>query len=164
MTVKLRDAEATLELGRVLGGALARSPRPPALLLCGDLGAGKTTLTRGLVQALPGADQAEVSSPSFNIVNQYPTRPQVAHFDLYRLENMPVDDEILDQLAGEGSLNIVEWAQFLDRRHWPEPRLELELTTDAGGRIARLRAVGMEAENLLETVRRLPPETLSSKE
>ncbi|WP_415519268.1 MAG: tRNA (adenosine(37)-N6)-threonylcarbamoyltransferase complex ATPase subunit type 1 TsaE [Desulfovibrio aminophilus] len=164
MTVKLRDATATLELGRVLGEALARSHQPPALLLCGDLGAGKTTLTRGLVQALPGAAEAEVSSPSFNIVNQYPTRPPVAHFDLYRLENMPVDDEILDQLAGEGSLNIVEWAQFLDRRHWPEPRLELELTSDAGGRIARLRAVGVAAETLLETVRLRSPETFFSKE
>ena len=152
MTVTLRDADATLELGRVLGLALAQMDAPPALLLDGDLGAGKTTLTRGLVSALPGADQAEVSSPSFNIVNLYPTRPPVAHFDLYRLENLPADPEVLDQLAGGNSLNIVEWAQFLDPRHWPEARLEVSFQDAAPGRRVRLRARGNAAEHLLEAL------------
>jgi tRNA threonylcarbamoyladenosine biosynthesis protein TsaE len=55
------------------------------VLLRGDLGSGKTTFVRGLVAALPGGEEAEVASPSFNLVNVYPTRPEVVHMDLYRL-------------------------------------------------------------------------------
>ncbi len=153
MTVTLRDADATLELGRVLGAALAQMAEPPALLLDGDLGAGKTTLARGLVGSLPGADQAEVSSPSFNLVNLYPTRPPVAHFDLYRLEGLPADPEVLDRLDDKDSLNIVEWPRFLEQRHWPGDRLEVHLQAAGGGRLARLQALGPSAENLLEALR-----------
>lgn len=149
----LRDAEATREIGRILGEALAGLSHPPALLLFGDLGAGKTTLARGLVEALPGADQAEVCSPSFNIVNLYPTRPEVAHFDLYRLEGLPPDPEVLDQLAGGETLNVVEWAQFLAEDARPHPRLELSLLVRGTGRTALFAARGPEARNLLEALR-----------
>jgi len=95
-----------LALGAALGRVL--SSLPPGLrgqdgglvplLLSGALGAGKTTLVRGLVSALPGAELAEVSSPSFNIVNIYPTTPQVAHFDLYRVVGS-APEELLDSLT-----------------------------------------------------------------
>ncbi len=56
-----------------------------ALYLRGTLGSGKTTLTRGLVAALPGGEDAEVASPSFTLCNIYPTRPALLHADLYRM-------------------------------------------------------------------------------
>ena len=74
----------------------------------GELGAGKTTLVRGLVEALPGGQDAEVASPSFNLVNLYPTQPETAHVDLYRCEGAPLDDscwKCLQKTTGYFSLN-----------------------------------------------------------
>ena len=68
-----------------------------ALLLRGPLGSGKTTLTRALVEALPGGDQAEVASPSFTLCNYYPTTPPVMHCDLYRSPGS-LPDEIAEGL------------------------------------------------------------------
>ena len=81
----LPDEAATLALGRTLAGILSDPACRAVLLLRGGLGSGKTTLVRGLVEALPGGGDAEVASPSFNIVNVYPTRPETYHLDLYRI-------------------------------------------------------------------------------
>ena len=85
LTLRLPGEADTLALGRALASILADPGKRAALLLRGDLGSGKTTLVRGLAEALPGGDEAEVASPSFNIVNVYPTRPEVFHVDLYRI-------------------------------------------------------------------------------
>lgn len=57
------------------------------LYLQGEMGMGKTTFTRSFVGALPGAEEAEVASPSFTICHEYPTNPEIYHADLYRLPN-----------------------------------------------------------------------------
>jgi tRNA threonylcarbamoyladenosine biosynthesis protein TsaE len=148
-TLLLADTKATLDLGRVLAQALAGMDNPPALLLQGDLGSGKTTLVRGLVGSLPGAEQAEVSSPSFNICNLYPTTPPVAHYDLYRLEGMPPDEALGEHLEDRSTLTVVEWAQFLDRELWPPDALVLSWFATPGGRGLTIRALGEAARNLL---------------
>ncbi len=91
----LSTPEETMRMGGILGRVLASSPQV-SLLMYGNLGAGKTTMVRGLAASLPGGEQAEVASPSFNIYNLYPTRPEIAHVDLYRLEEMGSDDDLLD--------------------------------------------------------------------
>ncbi len=152
MELHLEDAEATLRLGRVLAAKLAEAPSPPALLLQGELGSGKTTLVRGLVESLPGADMAEVSSPSFNIFNLYPTTPPVAHFDLYRLEGMEPDDALFECFEDGEAVTIVEWIQFLDRRLWPDEALFLEWRPCGTGRSLALHAMGKTANGILHSL------------
>ena len=96
----------TLEATERLGGLLADSMCAAAcrvLLMHGDLGSGKTTLTRALVARLPGGATAEVSSPSFTLCNHYPTRPPVVHCDLYRGGGVPDDAPTFACPHGEAS-------------------------------------------------------------
>lgn len=151
LTLHLPDADATMRLGGILAQALEKMARPPALLLQGGLGSGKTTLVRGLVERLPGAENAEVSSPSFNICNLYPTTPPVAHYDLYRLEGMGPDEGLLDQLADPAALVVVEWIEYLDEKYWPEDRLHLAWRPTTAGRTLRITAAG-EASAMLESL------------
>ena len=71
------------------------------LALSGDLGAGKTTLARGLIRAMAGDPGLDVPSPTFTLVQSYETRVPVHHFDLYRLSSPAELDELgLDEAAG----------------------------------------------------------------
>lgn len=147
LRLRLPDEAATLELGRLLGLAAVESPgsgQPPALLLQGGLGSGKTTLVRGLVSALPGSAAAEVSSPSFNIVNLYPTTPPVAHFDLYRAQGQ-APEEFLDAVEDGSSLVVAEWIEHLANNLWPTEALHLRWTPVPSGRALEIRALGRAA-------------------
>jgi len=148
--IYLKDPDATLELGQILAKALSGTPNPPALLLQGELGAGKTTLVRGLVESLQDSDRAEVSSPSFNIFNLYPTVPPVAHFDLYRLEGMPPDDALMEHLEDLNILTIVEWIQFLDKKLWPREAIYLKWSLSETGRSLVMHAMGETAKAIVE--------------
>lgn len=152
LCLTLADTEATLALGRALACFLRETDTPPAVLLQGGLGSGKTTLVRGMVESLPGADEAEVSSPSFNIFNLYPTEPAVAHFDLYRLEGMPPGDEVLDQLGDESSVAVVEWVEYLPRAEWPQEALHLVWEPERTGRVLEIHAIGKRAESFLDSL------------
>lgn len=150
LKLRLKNAEATLELGQRMATAMAEAAFRPALLLQGDLGSGKTTLIRGLVEALPGSENAEVASPSFNIFNVYPTIPQVAHFDLYRLEGMEPDETLFDFLDDNATVTVIEWAQFLSHEHWPTEALVLKWSAERHGRELTLTTIGSKAQELLE--------------
>ncbi|WP_316900757.1 tRNA (adenosine(37)-N6)-threonylcarbamoyltransferase complex ATPase subunit type 1 TsaE [Pseudodesulfovibrio indicus] len=153
VTLHLADSEATVALGRALASILSGMHAPPALLLQGELGSGKTTLVRGFVESLPGADMAEVSSPSFNICNLYPTEPRVAHFDLYRLEGMEPDDALFDCLEDPATITVVEWIQYLPRKYWPDEAIFLEWTPSDTGRSLVLHAMGGTAQQALTALR-----------
>src|SRR5690606_14394126 len=103
LELELADAAATARLGAVLAGLL----RPgDAVLLIGGLGAGKSTLARGLVRALTRPDE-DVPSPTFTLVQFYDSVPPVAHFDLYRLQDPDEAWEIgLDEAMDEGAALI----------------------------------------------------------
>lgn len=143
---------ATEALGRELARVLAACSPIPALLLSGPLGAGKTTLVRALVFALPGAEGAEVASPSFNILNLYPTTPPVAHFDLYRLEGLPPGDEFLELAGDSVTLLLVEWAEHLSPDLLPNPALRLQLTPLGTGRTVKIEAVQGTARSALAAI------------
>ena len=132
----LPDEASTLELGRRIGSFFAKREFFPAVFFRGELGTGKTTMIRGIVSALPGGDEAEVSSPSFNLANIYPTRPETVHVDLYRLQSTEPDQDVEELITGQGRLILLEWADFLPERHRPRDRVDIALAFASGSRTA----------------------------
>lgn len=151
LPLDLPDEAATLALGGRLAAFLRpdREPRLRVILLYGDLGSGKTTLVRGLAGALPGGEEAEVASPSFTLCNIYPTRPHIAHCDLYRTaENAALPEEAEDMLEAGGAV-VVEWAERLDSGNLPPERLDIRLQACKKARSATLTARGGPAQAAL---------------
>jgi tRNA threonylcarbamoyladenosine biosynthesis protein TsaE len=108
-TIISNSPEETQALGRALAATLQKGA---VVALTGDLGAGKTHFTKGLVEAL-GGDPAEVTSPTFTLVHEYREgRLPVFHFDFYRLEEASELRGIgwEDYLLEDGVL-VVEWAE-----------------------------------------------------
>jgi tRNA threonylcarbamoyladenosine biosynthesis protein TsaE len=101
----------TVEIGARLGAELTAGAE---VLLYGDLGAGKTTFVRGIAQGLD-IDPAEVSSPTFVLVQEYRGRLNLYHVDLYRLEGTAVDDLGLEEFAIDRGVVVIEWAERLPR-------------------------------------------------
>jgi tRNA threonylcarbamoyladenosine biosynthesis protein TsaE len=101
----------TVEIGARLGAELTAGAE---VLLYGDLGAGKTTFVRGIAQGLD-IDPAEVSSPTFVLVQEYRGRLTLYHVDLYRLEGTAVDDLGLEEFAIDRGVVVIEWAERLPR-------------------------------------------------
>ncbi|WP_375550125.1 tRNA (adenosine(37)-N6)-threonylcarbamoyltransferase complex ATPase subunit type 1 TsaE [Oceanicaulis alexandrii] len=139
LTLTLPDPEANARLG----ARLARLLQPgDAVLLEGGLGAGKTTLARGVIEALTG--EKDAPSPTYTLVQPYETDQGLGllHADLYRLEDPEELDELgLDEALDHGAA-LIEWPDRMGR--WrPADRLEIVLKeTEAGGRTARLEAFG----------------------
>lgn len=128
------SSDETLARGHEIGARL----KPPALvLLSGELGAGKTTLTKGIVSALGAAEEDQVTSPTFTLVHKYDHGAVVYHVDLYRvgdfhdLETLGLEDFLTEQ-----AIIIVEWPEKLTlRTDWPVLRIQLEHAGDDTRRI-----------------------------
>jgi len=98
-----------------IGRELAESMRLPAhILLYGDLGAGKTALTRGIAAGFGLEDIDEVASPTFTLINEYRGRARIYHIDLYRIESGSLNGLGLDEIFEDpNSAVVVEWAERL---------------------------------------------------
>jgi tRNA threonylcarbamoyladenosine biosynthesis protein TsaE len=123
------SAEETVARGREIGAALT----PPVLvLLSGELGAGKTTLTKGLASGLGAAAEDEVTSPTFTLVHKYTGARHVYHVDLYRIGDLHDLDTLgLEDIFNEEAVVIVEWPDRLRlRTGWPVMRILLEHVDD----------------------------------
>lgn len=133
----LADENDTLKLGE----RFAQLISPPLIIwLEGDLGAGKTTFTRGLLNAL-GYNGA-VKSPTYNIVETYPFKSfNLHHFDLYRFQN-PEEwlDAGLDELITADSIILIEWPQ-LGGDLAPPADIILNITINSSGRTVQINAV-----------------------
>ncbi len=127
-TFLTRSEEDTIALGRKLAPELKG-----VVLLIGNLGAGKTTLAKGIVEARGAARAEEVSSPTFTLIHQYghPGDTPVYHVDLYRLdETREVENLGLQDLFVSGALVLLEWAErFPDLL--PSERTEIRLSAGA---------------------------------
>jgi len=123
--ILLPDERATERFGRALGVLLRAGD---AIALFGTLGAGKTTLARGVLRGLGFA--GDVASPTFPIVQAYETEPPLWHVDLYRIEHEGELDELgLDEALLDSAL-LVEWPERLPRL-WPDMlRLTLDIRPD----------------------------------
>lgn len=136
--ILLSDADATAALGARLASMLTRGD---AICLFGDLGAGKSTLARGLIRALTTPDE-EVPSPTFTLVQTYDGPAfTIAHFDLYRLTDAAEAYEIGVEEALDDGCAIIEWPERLDG-DLPPDRLDIELGVDGEARTARITPHG----------------------
>lgn len=108
------SAEETTDLGR----RLARQLKPGGIvLLRGDLGAGKTTMVKGIAEGLQAADAGDVTSPTFTLIHEY-RGPEVTlyHIDLYRIDTQrELDTLALDDLMDEKHILLIEWGEKFDR-------------------------------------------------
>ena len=121
---------ATADDTRGVGAAIAPLLRiSDVVVLTGELGAGKTTLVRGIATGLGAAEH--VASPTFTLVREYVTgRLPVAHVDVFRLDRVQdVVDLALDELEGGACVLIVEWGDAVEEL-LPDDRLRVELTTE----------------------------------
>jgi tRNA threonylcarbamoyladenosine biosynthesis protein TsaE len=123
--------EETIALGRRLARTL-----PPAatVLLIGDLGAGKTTLAKGIVEGLGAAPVEEVSSPTFTLIHEYGSPPAVYHVDLYRLDSARDAATLgLDELFDSPATVLIEWGERFPKL-MPPSHIEIRLRAIAGDR------------------------------
>jgi len=142
---RLDGPEATLELGRRIARALSPA-NAGVLLLSGHLGAGKTTLVKGLAEGLGVAPAAEVTSPTFLRMVRYEGAPDLVHVDAYRMRGEDDVRELgLDEDLAGGALVAVEWPEMIEGAL---PRDALVVTLDHGGeshRVVHMAAGGPES-------------------
>jgi len=127
MTITASSAEAMNALGASIGALLKVGD---AILLFGDLGAGKTTFSRGLIQSI-AKEEGEVVSPTFTLVQTYDVDGAILyHYDLYRLETG--DASTLTELGWDESLTngitLVEWSERLEAEYIPNDALQIHIT------------------------------------
>lgn len=148
LSIHLDEADATVSLGRVVGAVLGQwclknDQMPAVVYLSGMLGAGKTTLSRGVLQAY--GYQGSVKSPTYTLVEPYELADMsVFHFDLYRLgdpeelEYMGIRDYFDTPAAGTRQICLVEWPER-GQGVLPEPLLRIDLNAEGMARVATLR-------------------------
>ncbi|HXF25813.1 MAG TPA: tRNA (adenosine(37)-N6)-threonylcarbamoyltransferase complex ATPase subunit type 1 TsaE [Bryobacteraceae bacterium] len=122
---RTESAEETISLGEQIAREL---PARAAVLLIGNLGAGKTTLAKGIVKGLGAGEPDDVSSPTFTLIHEY--GPKVFHIDLYRLDRAEEVATLgLDEIFDREAVVLIEWGErFLELM--PKQRVEIRLTTE----------------------------------
>lgn len=121
-----RSADETRHIGRSLAALL---PRRGVVLLIGDLGAGKTTLAKGIIEGRGVAHGDEVTSPTYTIVHEYGDPVRVYHIDLYRLDTVAeVRGLGFEDLLESDAMLLIEWGErFPDLM--PQEHIEIRLRT-----------------------------------
>ena len=137
-----KNEEELLALGERLGNLLKKND---VLILTGELGAGKTTFTKGLAKGLDIHQM--VKSPTY-IVREYEGRLPLYHLDVYRIEG-DADSIDLDEFLFGGGVTVIEWGHLLGE-DLPDSYLELEILKEDEGRQLRFNAQGHRAEQLLK--------------
>jgi len=143
-----KNAAQTLELGEAIGKSLSQGI---SISLKGDLGAGKTTFVQGLAKGLGVSEKYYITSPTFNIINEYPAGLfTLCHLDLYRLTS---EDELegigFDDLMDDTHIMVVEWPELLERISFKfDIKINFEFD-EHYNRILSIFASGQSGSNLL---------------
>lgn len=140
------NEEELIEWGQRLGGLLQEQD---ILVLTGDLGAGKTTFTKGLARGL-GIKQM-IKSPTYTIVREYEGRLPLYHLDVYRIGEDPDSIDLDDFLFGEG-VTVIEWGELLEDS-LPDDYLKLTILKKADGRELVFESKGRRSQELLEELK-----------
>jgi len=103
------SAEQTWEIARFIGGKLRKGD---VLALSGELGSGKTCFTGGLARGLGVDEKYQITSPTFTLINEYPARFKLYHFDVYRLNGYSEFEDLgyEEYFCGDGIV-VIEWAE-----------------------------------------------------
>ncbi len=121
---KTSSDEETVELGRTIARSL---PKKCCVLLIGNLGAGKTTLAKGIIHGLGFAEPDEVASPTYTLIHEY-GEGRVYHIDLYRLDKTEQVATLgLDDIFDREAVILIEWGERFPEL-MPSPRIEIRLS------------------------------------
>lgn len=146
LEVRVKTIAETNELARKISEHL---DAPALLTMSGDLGAGKTTFTKGLAKAL-GIKQT-ITSPTFTILKSYENEEvTLHHIDAYRLEGI-TQDLGFEEVFEEDAYCVVEWFDFIEYA-LPKERLNIAIRLDGEERVFTLEAVGEKYERVLEAL------------
>lgn len=130
--------EHTIELGQKLATELVR---PSLILLIGNLGAGKTTLAKGIVSGLGATSVDEVSSPTYTVIHEHGS--EVYHVDLYRLERPEEVTALgLDEMFDRGAVMLVEWGDAYRHVLPSATPVEIRIGTDGDDRVIEVSGLG----------------------
>lgn len=141
-TIKVSSLQETAALGEKLGGLLQKGM---LITLAGDLGAGKTTLTKSIGKAL-GVKKV-INSPTFTIMKSYQGRIPLYHIDAYRMEGIS-QDLGFEEIFEDDGVCVVEWSHFIEDQ-LPKHRLEIEITNgNEEERTFKIQGIGEEYEQI----------------
>jgi len=130
-----KSAEETIALGRELASLLVP---PKIIVLRGDLGAGKTTLVKGIAQGFGAAEEEDVTSPTFTLIHEYRgPAATLYHIDLYRVDTQRELETLgLDDLMSESSVLLIEWGEKFARfERERDVEIALERVSESGRNI-----------------------------
>lgn len=139
------NENSLIAYGQMTGNCLSAGH---VIVLTGDLGAGKTTLTKGIAKGL-GIDQM-IKSPTYTIVREYEGRLPLYHLDVYRIGDDPDSIDLDDFLFGNG-VTVIEWGELLGEGLL-EDYLEITITKQNDGRRLDVVAHGEHSQQLLEAI------------
>ncbi|NLY62658.1 MAG: tRNA (adenosine(37)-N6)-threonylcarbamoyltransferase complex ATPase subunit type 1 TsaE [Erysipelothrix sp.] len=145
MELIINNAQDQKQLGECIGKAITDTT---IILLDGELGAGKTTLTQGIGRGLD--IEETINSPTFTIAKQYEGSRELNHLDVYRLEGLDEDMGIEDYVY-DGSVLIIEWSKFIDTDIFDE-YLHIQIDYLDEARKIKFTPYGTYYEELLEKV------------
>lgn len=124
LKIKTDNAKQTEELGRCIGESLTGGE---IIAMTGDLGAGKTTITKSIAKGLDIDEY--ITSPTFTIVNEYEGRLKLFHFDVYRIGDIEeMYDMGYEEYFYSGGVCIIEWANLIEEI-LPEDTIRIEIST-----------------------------------
>ncbi len=153
MDITIYSEEEMHQLGNHLASVLDEDD---VVYLRGELGAGKTVLARGVARGL--GYEGPVTSPTFTLMNIYPSTPVIYHFDFYRLESRDLTDLGLEDYLEQGGISLIEWPQVgKDLLPREALRVEIELTDDDYERERKVHilAQGCKYQEKLERLRQI---------
>lgn len=143
--VRVTSLEETNQLAKKIASKLSV---PALITLSGDLGAGKTTFTKGLAKAL--GINATITSPTFTILKSYEEKVTLHHIDAYRLEGI-VQDLGFEEIFEEEAICVVEWYDFIEYA-LPKERLQIAISLNGDDRIFKIEAIGDRYTAILEAL------------
>ena len=122
--MKLDSLEDTFNFSKKIGQIISKGD---IIFLYGEIGVGKTTFVRGLInnlEAVEGMDESQILSPTFNIVFSYETNKlKIMHYDLYRLKNSKDINELGVFSEAKDHIILIEWPELIEKK--PESRIEI---------------------------------------
>lgn len=148
MIIRLKNSDETINLGKAISTSLQAGD---VILLDGELGAGKTTLTKGIAEKL--GITRNIKSPTFTLIREYMEgRLPLYHMDMYRLENSdPFEAGVEEYINGEG-ISVIEWSEFIEEL-LPKEYLKLIISkTEDDQRSVEFLAQGKHYEEIITNI------------